>query len=157
MNRTGCWNNLKEVTARFPAGHPLRYWRLAQGSPPWSTVFRKTLAQKLNAPEKPGKYKTICRCRYIDRLDLYWPVETDNALHAPIQLPIGVLMIFKYPFAQTNEAKIRGHKKAALVSTLKECRWGLFGGWDHQDWDAASPDVYNTVWSLSWRRYNSKP
>ena len=70
--------------------------------------------------EKPGKYKTISGVEHIDRL-----IDIDQSPigRTPRSNPAtytGVFDDIRDLFAQTNEAKIRGYKKAVLVSTSKE-------------------------------------
>ena len=112
-------NNLQDITVRFPLGKFIAVTGVSGSgkSTLINGILKKAIAQKLNRnSEKPGKYKTIQGIEHIDRL-----IDIDQSPigRTPRSNPAtytGVFDDIRDLFAQTNEAKIRGYKKAALVS-----------------------------------------
>lgn len=96
--------------------------------------FEKALAQKLNRnSNKPGKHKSITGYEAIEKI-----VDIDQSPigRTPRSNPATYTSVFddiRDLFAQTNEAKVRGYKKAALVLTSKVAVVKLVAGWYHQN------------------------
>lgn len=90
-------------------------------------ILYKKLAQDLNrARTKPGKHKEITGLEHLDKV-----IDIDQSPigRTPRSNPAtytGVFDDIRDVFAATNEAKVRGYKKAALASTLKEAARSLF-------------------------------
>lgn len=76
-------------------------------------ILHKTLAQKLHrAKAKPGEYKEI---KGIEHLDKVIDIDQSPIGRTPRSNPAtytGVFDDIRDVFAQTNEAKVRGYKRA---------------------------------------------
>lgn len=85
-----------------------------------NSILRRALAQKLNHnSEKPGPYKKILGYKNIEKLI---NIDQSPIGRTPRSNPATYTSVFddiRGLFAETNEAKLRGYKKAALVSTLR--------------------------------------
>ena len=153
-------NNLKEVTARFPLGKFIAVTGVSGSgkSTLVNSILKKTLAQKLNRnSEKPGKYKTISGVEHIDRL-----IDIDQSPigRTPRSNPAtytGVFDDIRDLFAQTNEAKIRGHKKGRFSFNVKGGRCEACSGDGIIKIEMHFlPDVYVPCEVCHGRRYNSE-
>lgn len=81
-------------------------------------ILHKALAQKLHkAKAKPGSHKEI---KGLDHLDKVIDIDQAPIGRTPRSNPAtytGVFDDIRDVFAQTNEAKVRGYKKAVSAST----------------------------------------
>ena len=99
-----------------------------------SNFEKSWLAQKLNRnSNKPGNTKSITGYEAIEKI-----VDIDQSPigRTPRSNPATYTSVFddiRDLFAQTNEAKVRGYKKAALVLTSKVAVVKLVAGWYHQN------------------------
>ena len=84
-------------------------------------ILYKSLAQKLNRSKvKPGEHKEVTG---IDELEKVIDIDQSPIGRTPRSNPAtytGVFDDIRDVFATTNEAKVRGYKKVALASMLRE-------------------------------------
>ncbi len=111
-------NNLKKANAKFPLGTFTAVTGVSGSgkSTLVNEILHKALAQKLHkAKAKPGSHKEI---KGLDHLDKVIDIDQAPIGRTPRSNPAtytGVFDDIRDVFAQTNEAKVRGYKKAGSV------------------------------------------
>lgn len=153
-------NNLQNINVKFPLGKFIAVTGVSGSgkSTLVNSILKKVIAQKLNRnSEKPGKYKSISGIEHIDRL-----IDIDQSPigRTPRSNPAtytGVFDDIRDLFAQTNEAKIRGHKKGRFSFNVKGGRCEACSGDGIIKIEMHFlPDVYVPCEVCHGTRYNSE-
>ena len=151
---------MQNVTARFPLGKFIAVTGVSGSgkSTLINSILKKAIAQKLNRnSDKPGKFKTITGIEHVDRL-----IDIDQSPigRTPRSNPAtytGVFDDIRDLFAQTNEAKIRGHKKGRFSFNVKGGRCEACSGDGIIKIEMHFlPDVYVACEVCHGTRYNSE-
>ena len=115
-------NNLQSLDVRFPLGKFIAVTGVSGSgkSTLVNSILKRLSPKKLNRnADKPGKYHSISGIEHIERL-----IDIDQSPigRTPRSNPAtytGVFDDIRDLFAQTNEAKIRGYKKAVSLLMSK--------------------------------------